>query len=189
MNPVYAWWLRARGKANDVFMPIMTVIAIITGGILLFSGIHVLKQAMMVHVLELVFTFSINALLLFGITRSPLEYEIKSILPLPVLLSTLAFSIFVVCLRVIPNYSPTTPWFVTPEVALIQGTWMNTTWIVISVLGSFLVLILSFWITSKARFGDFIWPIITFFITSIVFNAIANFFLFLANYSTKIVGQ
>ena len=82
---------KRQGKANDVFMPIMTVIAIITGGILLFSGIHVLKQTMLVHVLELAFTFSINALLLFVITRSPLEYEMKCILPLPVLLSTLIF--------------------------------------------------------------------------------------------------
>ena len=79
---------------------------------------------------------------------------------------------------VIPNYFPITPWFATPEVALIQGTLMNTTWVALSVLGSFIILILSFWITSKTKFGDFIWPIVTFFIASIVLMPLQIFSVF-----------
>ncbi len=183
------WWISWRHNIDDYFMPVMTVIAVISGGICLFSGIHVLKNPYAVHIFEFLFTLSFNMIIIFGLTRKSVEDNIKCLVALPSAVSSLAYAMFVVLLRVIPNYSPLTPWFVTFENAVLQKTWMTPIWIGISIIGGLLVQLAVYWAVSKSKILDILWPFLAYALVIGVFDLIMNFFLFIANYSTKAFGN
>jgi hypothetical protein len=184
-----SWWLGIRNRIDDWFMPFITTVAVISGGILLFSGIHVLRNTMFVHIMEFIFTYSFNAALIFGLTRKAVAENISCVLTLPVLISTLVYAIFVVGLRVIPSTDPLTPWFVVLEYTTIFQTWMGADWLIISMVVGLALYFLSFWAVSRARIGDIVWPFLTYFLVATIFDSVMVFFLYLANYSTKIIGR
>lgn len=183
------WWISWRHNVDDYFMPAMTILAVISGGICLFSGIHVLKTPYMVHIFEFIFTLSVNMIFIFGLTRKSVEDNIKCLVALPSALSSLAYAMFVVLLRVVPHYSQLTPWFVSFENALLQKTWMTPLWIGISIVGGLFIQFIVYWSVSRSKILDILWPFLTYALVTGVFNLVMNFFLFIANYSTKAFGN
>lgn len=182
MDSLLEWWFIVRSRIDKLFLPVMSIIAAITGLLLLFAGFHVTKQPMALHLLEFAFTFSFNSIFLFGIVKGPAEEQMDCVLTFPVILSMLSFALFVVCFRVIPFYSATTPWYVSFDIAIQQRSWMNLEWILVSMASGLVIMTLTFWAVSKARLGDFIRPILVFFILSIIINAVINLFLYGINY-------
>jgi hypothetical protein len=182
------WWLTFRNRIDGFFMPVMTIIAVITGGICLFSGIHVLRQPILVHILELIFTFSLNMIFLFGLMRKSVEDNIKPVIALPTFVASLVFAVFTLGFRLIPHFDMGIPWNVSLEISSINKSWMTGNWILVSMLVGLLLQFLAFWAVARARFQDIVWPYLAYCLTVFVFQLVANFFLNLANYATKIVG-
>lgn len=182
MDSFLGWWLEFRFKIKSYFIPFWVVLAVVSGAILIFSAMKVEDNPLTVHVLEFVFTFSFNIIFLYELVRVPAEEQMSCLVAYPVFFSMLAFGIFVVCIRVVPYFSAMRPWYVSFELAIQQRSWMSFSWALISMFSGFVVLLLTFWVLSKARFGDFIRPMLGFFIISIVTNALINFFLYYTNY-------
>jgi hypothetical protein len=182
MDSFLEWWLNFRFKIKAYFIPFWVILAVVSGLILILSGIRVDQNPAVLHALEFIFTFSLNIIFLYELVRVPAEEQMTCLVAYPVFMSMIAFSLFTVCMRVIPYFSFSRPWYVSFELSILQRSWMNLPWMIIVIIGGLIVLTVTLLVTSKARFGDLIRPILGFIILTIFTNSLINLYLYVTNY-------
>lgn len=186
-NKFGMWWFSFRSKIDDYFMPVVVVLAVISGGICLFSGIHVLRQPILVHIFEFLFTFCMNMIFLFGIMRKSVEDNIKPVVAFPTFIASLVYAIFILSIRLLPNFNILIPWNITYEIAIFSKLEMSRGMMAISIFGGLIVQFLTFWGVARARIQDVAWTYLAYALMIFLLQIVMNFFLNLANYATKIV--
>lgn len=166
----------------------MTVLTVVVGGFTLFSGVHVTRNPVPMHILEFLFTQMLNMILLFGIMKKSVEEEISSLVSMPVLISSLVYGIFLVLARLVFSNSPLTPWSVTIEWSFFHKTGMTFLWATILMVSGFAVQLLVFKLVTRLKFIDIIWPYLAYVIVASSFSFLINFFIYIANYSMRAFG-
>lgn len=180
MDSFLGWWLDNRRNIDKFFLPFHGIISTATGLVMVFGAVRIDTSPFVLHLLELLFSYTLNAAILFCLTRGLAEEGMNCLAAFPTTISMLAFTIFTLCFRLIPGYTPYRPWLATFEIAVLQKTWMNHSWMLVAMISGSVVLVVSYWVTSKARFGDLIRPMITYFEIMLSVNITVNLML---NYS------
>lgn len=169
-------------------MVYMTVLTVVFGGLCLFSGVHVTKDPLPMHLLEFTFTLFLNMIFLFGVMRRAVEEEMSCLVAMPVWISALVYGIFLVAVRLAFRNSPMTEWSVSIELSFFQPTGMSFLWACVLMVSGFLVQFTTFKLVSRLKFTDMLWPYLAYVVAVSSFDFLINFFIYIANYSMRAFG-